>query len=149
MEKTLRAALKNGVFMTSPVRSAAMGKVRSKGNRTTERRFQMGLVRAGIRGWRLHPRDLPGNPDFIFPDSKVIVFVDGCFWHGCAKCGHIPKSHSEFWRRKLRSTKSRDAAKGRELRAKGFAIVRIWEHELNQDLARAVRKVVALTEVPR
>jgi DNA mismatch endonuclease (patch repair protein) len=145
MERRLRSALVNGVFKTSPARSAAMAQVRSKGNRTTERRFRMALVRAGVCGWRLHPNDLPGKPDFIFPDSKVIVFVDGCFWHGCAKCGHIPKSNSEFWRRKLKSTMSRDAARTRALRARGFTVVRIWEHELSQNLALTVRHVASLT----
>lgn len=145
MERKLRSVLKGGKFETSPARSAAMAEVRSKGNRTTERRLRMALVRAGVRGWKLHPKNLPGKPDFLFPVPKVIIFVDGCFWHGCSKCGHIPKSHTEFWKLKLQSTMSRDAAQAAELRARGFTVVRIWEHELNECLSELVHRVASLT----
>ena len=98
MEKALRRKLPGGRFENvSPVRSRAMAAVRGKGNITTERRLRLALVRAGIRGWQLHPKGLSGRPDFLFPEAKLAVFADGCFWHGCRKCGHVPSKHSDFF----------------------------------------------------
>jgi len=93
----------------------------------------MMLVRAGISGWKMHARELPGNPDFCFPEAQVAVFVDGCFWHGCPRCGHIPKSNREYWTKKIDRNKDRDNRISLELRENGWQVVRIWEHELEND----------------
>src|SRR5204863_8839051 len=85
----------------SPTRSRLMGRVRSKGNYSTERSFRLALVRAGIRGWVLHPEKVFGSPDVCFPGEKIAVFIDGCFWHGCARCGHVPRTRSAFWQLKF------------------------------------------------
>ncbi len=121
-----------------------MAKIRGKGNKSTEVRFRMALVRAGVAGWALHGNGLPGNPDFVFPNSMVAVFVDGCFWHGCPGCGHTPKTHSDFWRAKLTSTMQRDAANVRALRALGYNVLRFWEHELRRDVQETVKRTSAL-----
>ncbi len=106
MEKALRRKLPGGRFENvSPVRSRAMAAVSGKGNITTERRLRLALVRAGIRGWQLHPKGLSGRPDFLFPEAKFAVFADGCFWHGWRKCGHVPSKHSDFWRAKIKRTR--------------------------------------------
>ena len=78
MERTLRKHLPGGVFGgVSPTRSRAMAAVRGHGNKTTERRLRLGLVRGGLRGWKVRPKGLRGNPDFFFPETRVAVFVDG------------------------------------------------------------------------
>src|SRR5688500_15793960 len=97
MEKLLRETLPGGQFLNVPkVRSRAMSAIRGKNNRSTEIKFRMALVRAGISGWSIH-ENLPGRPDVYFSGARVAVFLDGCFWHGCARCGHIPKTNSLFW----------------------------------------------------
>src|SRR5262245_30946950 len=102
MERSLRAYLPRGEFKgTLPRHSKTMQAVRGKNNRTTERRLRMGLVRYGVSGWQVRPGGLKGNPDFLFISSKVAVFVDGCFWHGCAVCGHLPHTNRLFWRAKI------------------------------------------------
>ena len=78
-------------------RSALMAKVRSKGNRSTEGKVEAALKSARIKGWKKHPKDVPGCPDFYFPKSRLAVFVDGCFWHACPKCGRLPSSNAEYW----------------------------------------------------
>src|ERR1043166_3571300 len=95
-----------------------MSRVRSSGNRATEQKL-IKLFRAnGIIGWR---RRFPlfGRPDFVFPRSRVVVFVDGCFWHGCKNPRHaaLPKKNAAFWRQKLGSNKIRDRLVTRTLLA--------------------------------
>ncbi|MHB8974086.1 MAG: PDDEXK family nuclease [Pirellulaceae bacterium] len=85
-----------------------MRAVRGRGNKSTETRLRLALVRAGISGWRLHAKEVHGKPDFFFPAASLAVFVDGCFWHGCPRCGHIPKAHALFWRTKIDRNKHRD-----------------------------------------
>src|SRR5258708_17167883 len=111
-------------------RSALMAKVRHKGNRSTEMLVQATLRANRITGWRKHPRNMPGTPDFYFPKAKLAVFVDGCFWHACPKCGRIPKTRTEFWLQKITSNRRRDDRTRRVLRRAGFATIRLWEHEL-------------------
>jgi DNA mismatch endonuclease (patch repair protein) len=90
----------------------------------------MALVRSKISGWRLHAVDLPGKPDLFFQRKKLAVFVDGCFWHGCPRCGHVPKTRAKFWRAKIQRNKLRHIFVARQLREKGIRVVRIWEHSL-------------------
>lgn len=141
MDKRLRKKLKDGEFQNmSALRSRAMSAVRGKGNRSTEVVFRMALVRAGVRGWTLHARHLPGNPDFYFPEQRVAVFTDGCFWHGCRQHGHVPTTNQEYWKAKIRINRQRDRRKKGQLAELGIRTVRLWEHDLtNPD--RAVGRV--------
>src|SRR5690242_4583024 len=111
MESVLRLTLKSRRFTrVPPARSHVMSAIRSSGNRSTELRLRLALVRAGIPGWKLHVTGLPGRPDFFFPRRNLAVFVDGCFWHGCPKCGHLPRTNHLFWKTKISRTKMRDMA---------------------------------------
>lgn len=94
----------------------------------------MALVRARITGWTLHASELPGRPDFYFPAKRVAVFVDGCFWHGCPRCGHVPKTNDGFWQLKIKRNRQRDAKVRARLRRRGVRVVRFWEHELRDRL---------------
>jgi DNA mismatch endonuclease (patch repair protein) len=103
----MRKILKEALFVgpqepVSTVTSRVMRAIKGKGNRSTELVLRMVLVRNGIQGWSLNSR-LPGRPDFLFETKKLAVFVDGCFWHGCPRCGHTPKTRSAFWVKKFES----------------------------------------------
>jgi DNA mismatch endonuclease (patch repair protein) len=112
-------------------RSAVMSAIRSRGNRATELRL-ISIFRAhGITGWRRGSR-LTGKPDFVFPQLRLAVFVDGCFWHGCPVHGTQPKQHAKFWREKLARNRARDPT----LRGLGWRVVRIWEHALQRKHGR-------------
>lgn len=129
------------------VRSRVMASVRSRGNRSTEMALRFRLVRAGIRGWRLHAKDLPGCPDFAFDSSNVAVYVDGCFWHGCKVCARSPKSNIDFWQAKVGRNIRRDNRNRRAIRRKGWRALRIWEHEFKQPrkvMGRIVRALKAI-----
>ena len=124
-------------------RSRVMSLIRSKGNRSTERRLRAGLVKSSISGWRLHPREIDGTPDFFFPESRLVVFVDGCFWHGCPACYRRPKSRTEYWDQKLERNLMRDGKVNASLKSRGYTVLRFWEHEVKADLPSVVRKIKA------
>jgi DNA mismatch endonuclease (patch repair protein) len=113
--------------MTPQQRSDAMKRVKLK-NGSLEKLVQSELRSAGLRFQR-HNRSLPGCPDIVFSKERVAIFVDGDFWHGW----RLPKWEyklSVFWREKLRSNRVRDQRNFRRLRARGWQVVRIWQHEL-------------------
>jgi DNA mismatch endonuclease (patch repair protein) len=142
MERLLRKKLRHGAFINVPLaRSLAMGKVRGKGNRTTEVRLRYALVRAGISGWCMHP-PLPGKPDFYFSHSRMAIFVDGCFWHGCPQCGHIPVTNAAFWHAKIERNQQRAAKWDRILKRDRIRVIHIWECRLKKDLPSVVRQII-------
>lgn len=71
-----------------------------------------------------------GKPDFTFRRQRSVVFVDGCFWHGCLKHSKIPASNRAFWSEKLTANKTRDLLVTKILRKQGWRVIRVWEHEL-------------------
>lgn len=123
-------------------RSEVMSRVRGHGNKDTE----LALIRLfrhfGIRGWRRN-QQVFGKPDFVFPKTKVAVFVDGCFWHGCPKHCSLPRNNRPFWRSKLAANKARDQQVSRALRKAGWRVLRIWEHDLAKRPEACLRKVRA------
>jgi DNA mismatch endonuclease (patch repair protein) len=111
-----------------------MSRVRASGNRSTEEATAEHLVRAGISGWQLHPEGILGHPDFLFPDARLAVFVDGCFWHACPVCRRRnPATNADFWRCKIDENRRRDNRLRRRLRSGGFHVMRVWEHEIAHD----------------
>jgi DNA mismatch endonuclease (patch repair protein) len=131
---------------TKARRSEVMSRIRSRGNRDTEGALAALFRRQGITGWRRHPR-IFGKPDFVFPKSRLAVFVDGCFWHGCPKHCNQPANNREFWQKKLAANKARDRKVNRALRRAGWRVLRLWEHDLapkrKTRLVARVRRVLA------
>lgn len=105
------------------------------------------LHRRGLRYFihRRPLRTLRREADLVFSRAKVAVFVDGCFWHGCPDHGTSPKSNAEWWGAKLTGNRERDADTDETLRAAGWAVVRVWEHELAADAANRVEMAVRRT----
>lgn len=138
-------------------RSEVMSRIRGKGNKTTEIALAAAFRKAGITGWRRHiplkikvkpsrgsgvliSEPLVVKPDFLFRQAKLAVFVDGCFWHQCPLHSKVPENNREFWEKKLRRNVDRDRQTNRALRAAGWSVLRLWEHEL-LDSVHAARKV--------
>jgi DNA mismatch endonuclease (patch repair protein) len=129
-------------IFTKKKRSEVMSRIRGAGNKDTELRLIQIFRANGITGWRRGSK-LPGKPDFVFPKLKTAVFVDGCFWHGCPKHATQPKTRASFWLAKITGNKARDRKVNRLLRAKGWKVVRVWEHELRRrDEAKLVRRLL-------
>lgn len=119
-----------------------MAAVRSRGNKATELTLAKLFRAHGLKGWRRHAA-IPGRPDFVFSREKVAIFVDGCFWHGCAKHCRMPASNQEYWLAKIARNKKRDRRVRIELRALGWTALRIWEHELKGSQDRLLKRVMA------
>lgn len=104
---------------------------RVKGVDTKPEIFVRSLVhRMGFR-FRIHRRDLPGNPDIVLPKHGKIIFVHGCFWHGHKRCPRAkrPKTNKAFWNRKLDMNSKRDKTLQKKLRSKGWKVLVVWQCE--------------------
>lgn len=124
--------------LTREQRSALMARVRSYDTKP-ERVLRSALHRIGLR-FRKHVRDLPGRPDAVFVRARVAVFVDGDFWHGY----RFPQWSStlpEYWRTKITRNRLRDRRNFAALRRRGWKVVRVWEHDINRDVALCVLRV--------
>jgi len=172
-------------------RSEVMSRIRSRGNKDTELALARLLRAHKINGWRRHvlvratvegrwlrvdSRQRTGNfhqpstmnnqltvrPDFVFRKLRTVIFVDGCFWHGCPRhckyakwltssapahhppspIGRLRRTGRAFWRRKLAANQKRDQLVNRSLRKAGWQVLRVWEHELTrQNETRLLRRI--------
>jgi DNA mismatch endonuclease (patch repair protein) len=130
---------------TKEKRSLVMAAIRGKGNASTELRMILLLREFGIVGWRRHVKIL-GRPDFVFPSKKVALFVDGTFWHGHPTLCRVPSNNREFWKGKIDGNRARDRRVNKELRSKGWTVIRVWEHDLSarpKIVAKRIRKGLA------
>jgi DNA mismatch endonuclease (patch repair protein) len=110
--------------VTRERRSEIMSRIRSESG--------IEILPQRLRGLylRRHPRGVFGNPDFGNKTRRIAVFVDGCFWHGCPEHYREPKTNVDFWREKIRRNRERDESVSAVLRAMGWQVIRVWEHEL-------------------
>lgn len=129
--------------LTHEQRRKAMRAVKGK-NTSLERTMASALHREGFR-FRRNVSTMPGKPDFVFTKAKLVVFVDGDFWHGW-RYPLWKHKLSEFWRNKIERTRRRDRNNFRRLRRQGWTVVRIWGHDVDRDLAAAVERVKSLLQ---
>jgi DNA mismatch endonuclease, patch repair protein len=135
-----------GDTMSPERRSALMARIRSK-DTSPEREIREGLRRLGFE-FESHSKDVPGRPDILFRELSVAVFIDGDFWHGW----RFPlwrKKLSESWERKIASNRARDQKNFRLLRRLGWTVIRIWEHQVEQNAPGCLARVVRAIEVRR
>lgn len=120
-----------------------MKRVRQK-NTSAESGLRRELFARGLR-YRIHvpvlakPRRVA---DIAFFGPRVIVFVDGCFWHGCPLHATWPKTNAAFWRAKILGNMERDRDTDRRLERDGWVVVRVWSHELPDRAAERIAKIV-------
>ena len=100
-------------------------------NTKPEVALRRALWRRGFR-YRLNVKILPGSPDIVLPKHRTVVFVHGCFWHAHKGCNiyHLPQTNTEFWQAKVTRNQERDQEVWRQLEAKGWSVVIVWECEL-------------------
>jgi DNA mismatch endonuclease (patch repair protein) len=118
------------VMETRAHRSAIMRAVKSRN--TSPEIAVRALLRAFAPGYRLHRRDIPGNPDIAYVGRKQAIFVHGCFWHGhdCARGARMPKANADYWRAKIARNRARDETNRLRLAELGWQALAIWECEL-------------------
>lgn len=122
-------------------RSENMARIRGK-DTEPERILRRSLRARGLR-FRNQVKTPGGKADLVIAGSKVALFVDGCFWHGCPEHYVRPRTSKEFWDTKLRENVDRDRRQTLALDAEGWTVVRVWEHELREDPERVADAVVA------
>lgn len=127
-------------------RSRIMSSVKQRDS-GIERMLRLALWGRGLR-YRKNVR-IYGTPDIVFPASRILVFVDSCFWHGCRFHCRRPKSNVDFWESKIARNRRRDLKVTRFYRRRGWVVLRFWEHRLQNDLDACVERVVkAVAEGP-
>lgn len=135
-------ATKSGLYMadrlTKRQRSVLMSHIRGK-DTSIELLLRSALYEGGLR-FRKNVRGLPGTPDVVFRKAKLVVFVDGDFWHGY-RFPQWKKKLPKFWREKICRNRARDRRCHARLRSAGWKVIRVWEHQIRQDLNAAVRKI--------
>jgi DNA mismatch endonuclease (patch repair protein) len=132
--------------LTPRQRSHCMSRIRGTDTKP-EMVLRRALWSAGLR-YSLHCK-LTGRPDIVFTRSRVAVFCDGCFWHGCPEHSVKPKTNHSFWSVKLAKNKARDERVVAALKAEGWTVMRFWEHEIEDDAAKLARLVVRVVRATR
>jgi DNA mismatch endonuclease (patch repair protein) len=128
-------------------RSAIMRSVRSA-DTAPERAVRRIAHALGYR-FRLHRKDLPGNPDLVFPKRRVALFVHGCFWHGhdCRRGARVPASNTSYWQAKVQRNRARDTRTLLALSVDGWRTAVVWECE-TRDQHELRARLVAILEGP-
>jgi DNA mismatch endonuclease (patch repair protein) len=123
--------------------SRRMSALRRRDN-DRELAIRSALHRSGLRFRVTFP--VPGLPrrsiDVAFTRSKVAVFLDGCFWHGCPEHGSSPRSNSDWWATKLAANSARDLDTSAHLETTGWQVVRVWEHVPLDEAVATIRAIV-------
>ena len=118
--------------ITSEQRHNVMAAIHSASTKP-ELKLRHALWNQGFR-YRVNDKRLPGTPDIVLPKYRTVIFVHGCFWHGHKDCknANIPKSNTEFWKTKITRNQQRDQEVWRQLEAKGWAVIIVWECQLKK-----------------
>lgn len=129
-----------GDIMNKETRSKVMRKIRAKDTKPEKRVAEL-LDNAGIE-YDQHIATLPGRPDFAIHPCQVAVFVDGDFWHGW-RFPLWQHKLSSRWRTKIQKNRERDQRNFRQMRRRGWKVVRIWEHQIEQDANKCLQRILA------
>ena len=111
-----------------------------------ELRLRSALHVGGLRFRVDLPISVPGRrpirPDIVFTRARIVVFVDGCFWHGCPTHGRPPRTNSTYWSAKIAINQRRDREQTIALEEAGWTVVRVWEHDEPAAAAAALQRVL-------
>ena len=124
------------------VRSGVMARVKGR-DTGPELALRRALYQVGVRGWRCHRKSLPGCPDLAFGRAKLAVFVDGAFWHGHPS-RYWPGRSGPYWDAKIERNRQRDRRVTAALEEQGWAVLRLWDFDIEVDPAAAAQRVSTL-----
>jgi DNA mismatch endonuclease (patch repair protein) len=119
-----------------------------RGNRSRDTKPELAVRRLvharGLR-YRVNVRPLPSlrrTADMVFPRRRVVVFIDGCFWHGCPEHYVPSKSNRSYWAPKIAANAARDAETTRTLSDAGWTVLRYWSHTPAEEVAASIESRV-------
>jgi len=131
--------------LTPAQRSALMARVR-RADTGPERALRSELHRRGLRFFK-HVKALPGSPDIVFSRARIVVFIDGDFWHGY-RFPLWKAKLAPFWQDKIERNRLRDRRNFRRLRARGWTVIRVWEHQVRLDVAACADRICHAIQFP-
>ena len=134
-------------FYTTKQRSKTMAKIKGS-NSKPELLLRKALWKENIR-FRIHHKNLPGRPDLVIAKYRLVVFVDGDFWHGYEWKKRKPKTNQAFWIPKIERNMQRDQFVNSSLQAMGYVVMRFWEHEVKKNLASCVNQIKLYIEAAK
>lgn len=102
------------------------------------------LHKRGLR-FRKHAKELPGRPDIVFNRARIVVFIDGDFWHGYRFPSWEHKV-SDFWKKKIYKNRERDKKTHKKLRRMGWTVIRLWQHAVKRDLPGCIEKIILVVK---
>ena len=108
--------------------------------------FRSAIHREGLR-FRKKRRPEPSlkcTADVVFPTQRICVFIDGCFWHGCPLHFNVPRINKSWWAEKIADNRKRDRRQTQLLQSLGWTVLRLWEHQVYDDLPATVRQICTL-----
>jgi DNA mismatch endonuclease (patch repair protein) len=126
--------------MSPKTQSAVKSGIRGK-DTGPEKTVAAGLASVGLE-WESHVQAFPGRPDFVFAAARVVIFVDGDFWHGW-RFPQWRNKLSEKWEAKIELNCRHDARNRQTLRRMGWKVVRLWEHQIERDMSSCLKKVLS------
>ena len=126
---------------TTEQRSRIMSRIKS-GDSEPELLVRRLVHSLGHR-FRLHIRELPGTPDIVLSRLRKVIFVNGCFWHGHARCSRarLPSTNEGFWQTKIDGNRKRDRRVTRQLKRMGWSVLIVWQCQTrnHEDLCGRLR----------
>lgn len=122
-----------------------MSKVKNKDSKI-EVLLRKALWAEGFR-YRKNDTNYFGKPDIVLPKYETVIFVDSCFWHRCPEHYGAPATRKEFWRKKINRNKDRDGEVNRHYKKKDWNIIRVWEHDVKNDLSPIIGKITRKIQI--
>ncbi|MDJ1115103.1 very short patch repair endonuclease [Microbacterium dauci] len=134
--------------MYTPWASSAAARKTMQGNRSRDTQAELAVRRlvhaAGLR-YRVNARperDLRRTADLLFTRVRVVVLIDGCYWHGCPEHFKMPSTNRDYWEGKVDRNRLRDVETTELLEERGWRVLRFWEHEAPASIAASIVDVV-------
>lgn len=122
-------------------RSWIMGRIKGK-ETSLEIKTRKWLFSQGKR-FRKNVKDLPGCPDIVLKKYNLIIFINGCFWHGHKNCKYfkLPKSNKKYWKEKILKNIARDIENKKKMKIAGWNILILWECKLKENFEKEMIKI--------
>lgn len=118
-----------------------MQHIRSEGT-AAERKVMRELKKRKIY-FAEHVKEIFGKPDIVFRRKKIAVFVDSDFWHGHPKRFIMPVTNCEYWFNKIARNKERDKQVTKELRSRGWKVIRLWDYDIKKNFEKSIKTIFA------
>lgn len=128
-------------FYTTRKRSYNMSRVKAK-NSKPEMILRRAMWARNIR-YRLHDKSLPGKPDIVIKKYRLVIFVDGEFWHGYnwEERQKQIKTNRDFWIPKIERNMQKDRQTNRILTDMGYTVFRFWSREILKELSKVMNQI--------